>query len=271
MPVRMIPKYTEVLINLLENDRVKPLIDKSLSTYPIYVSTSEHKYGAPNIIPTRDELNKKILDHYKYREIGFETVGRFLDELEISMNEIMPYYNQLMYSADQDYNIKYNVDYTRDLTIQKEEETEVNSKTNSKGSNTSETTGSDTSETNSETESYTKNVNSHTPQNSLSITNKQIDQVTYADDVTWNHDSDTGSTETTGTTNTVTEGSNVNDSTGESKGEKTGNETHSEHVMGNYGQVSVQALIEHYRKLMVNIEMQIINDKRITELFMNIW
>ena len=85
--VRYQPRYTEVLINLMENEQTKPLINNALSTYPLYVSTSQHEYGIPNIIPTREELNKKILNYYKYREIGFETVGRFLDELEISMNE----------------------------------------------------------------------------------------------------------------------------------------------------------------------------------------
>ena len=87
-------KYTIVLKTLLDDPETKALIDKAMSTYPLYEKRSEEKY-IPSYIPTREQLNKKILDYYKYREIGFETVGRFLTELEVALNEIMPYYNQL--------------------------------------------------------------------------------------------------------------------------------------------------------------------------------
>lgn len=38
-------------------------------------------------------LEKKIIKHYYYREIGFETVGRFIDRLDTKLNEILPKYN----------------------------------------------------------------------------------------------------------------------------------------------------------------------------------
>ena len=101
-------KYTVVLNELLNDSEVRPLIDKALSSYPLYVSKSEEE-NIPNIIPTRAEINRKLLDYYKFREIGFETIGRFIEELRIAMEEIMPYYNQLMFTQDQDYNIIYNV------------------------------------------------------------------------------------------------------------------------------------------------------------------
>ena len=101
-------RYTEVLYNIMNSENGSAAINQAMSTYPLYVSTSQREYGQPNIIPTREQLNNKILNYYKYREIGFETVGRFLDELETSLNEIMPYYNQLFYSADQDFNMIYN-------------------------------------------------------------------------------------------------------------------------------------------------------------------
>lgn len=46
----------------------------------------------------REELNRKILDHYYFREIGAETPDRFNFYLRRKMNEIMPYYNQLYIS-----------------------------------------------------------------------------------------------------------------------------------------------------------------------------
>lgn len=38
----------------------------------------------------RGELEKKIIEHYYFRQIGFETVGRFKFELNVRLREIMP-------------------------------------------------------------------------------------------------------------------------------------------------------------------------------------
>ena len=252
-------RYTEVLYNLLNNEQTRALIDEKMSTYPLYVSTSKQEYGIPNIIPTREELNKKILDYYKYREIGFETVGRFLDELEISLNEIMPYYNQLFFSADQDYNIIYNVDYKRTI--------DRNLQGDTTSTSTGETTSnsSDSTSTSTTTNLYNKNVESDTPQSQLGITNKQIDSVDYANKVTWNKDTTEQSGSSTGTATTTA------DSTASGTGSNTESESTLETTKGNFGVVSAQDLIEKYRKLIINIEQMIINDPRITELFMLIY
>lgn len=103
------PSFTIVLWTLIKNN-----YDLGLQEYPLYESTGHTMVDG--IIPTREQLNKKIIDHYKYREIGFETPWRFVDELNIRMNEIMPYYNQLFKSLDIEYNIIHNVDYKEDTT-----------------------------------------------------------------------------------------------------------------------------------------------------------
>lgn len=46
----------------------------------------------------RENLNNKIIDHYWFDEIGYETWDRFTHYLNSTMNEIMPYYNQLLKS-----------------------------------------------------------------------------------------------------------------------------------------------------------------------------
>jgi len=43
-------------------------------------------------------LEEKIIKHYYFREIGSETVGRFIQRLDTKLNEILPKYN-LMYEA----------------------------------------------------------------------------------------------------------------------------------------------------------------------------
>lgn len=244
-------RYTEVLCNLIKNPQTKPLIDQAMSTYPLYESTTNKEYNIPNIIPTREQLNKKILDYYMYREIGFETVNRFLHELEISLNEIMPYYNQLFFSADQDYNIIYNVDYKR--TIDRDLAGNTSSNTESNATDSTETTADNTS--------WAKRVSSDTPQNQLSITNKQIDNVDYANEVNWNKDEATSSGSTSGTANTTASGTGTNKEI----------ESTIETTKGNFGVVSAQDLIKKYRELIINIEQQIINDPRIVELFMLVY
>ena len=238
----MIPaRYTEVLDNLLHYPDTAEAIEQAMSTYPLYETDPDlvRTYGTAYKIPTRSELNNKILNFYRFREIGQETVGRWLFELKTALEEIMPKYNQLFYSADQDFNPIYNVDYRKTIMGSQN----ANSNTTS--------TGSDSS-TNEE---FTKNVNSKTPQDALSISNTGIDSVNYADDASWGKAS--GSTSGT---NTTTGNSSSNGST-----------SSVETTKGNFGVVSAQDLIIKYRETILNIEQEIINDPRIKELFMLIY
>lgn len=43
----------------------------------------------------KEKLEQKIIDHYYFRQIGQETVGRFKHYLKSKMQEIMPYYVQV--------------------------------------------------------------------------------------------------------------------------------------------------------------------------------
>lgn len=261
------PRYTEVLYNLLRNESTRPLIDQALSSYPIYVAVSEHKYGIPNTIPTREELNKKILDFYKYREIAFETPFRFFDELEIAMNEIMPRYNQLMFSADQDYDIKFNVDYKKTIERNRDLSREGKDTSSSTGNNTAN--AQDTQTSNASTETNTKNVHSETPQNDISVANTGIDQVSYADDITWNKANGSDSGTSTGTSSSSS--NSTLSGTTNSEGKENEDETSEERTFGNYGVVSAQDLIMKYRDTILNIEQMIIEDPRIAELFMQVY
>lgn len=254
-PFRIQPQYTEVLLNLMENEQTRPYLDQAMSDYPLYVAKNTEDRQIPDFIPTREQINNAILNYYKYREIGFETIGRFLDELRTSLNEIMPYYNQIMYTMDLDYNVIHNVDYTRETT--REKETEITNR------GTSNTQGTDQSSTTSDLEAYNKHVNSNTPQSALSITNKQIDQVNYADLVTWDHDSNSSEGTTTGSSSVT--------GTTQATGNQEDLETILERIRGNYGTVSAQKLIDEYRKLIVNIIQEIVQNRRIAELFMTVY
>lgn len=75
-------KYTVELRSLIENG-----FDIGLKDYPIYEESH------------REELNNKLIEHYYFREIGAETAELFKRFLNRSLNEIMPYYNELYKSA----------------------------------------------------------------------------------------------------------------------------------------------------------------------------
>lgn len=250
-------RYTEYLDTLLKNPYTRPAIEQAMSHYQLYETNPDlvRKYGTAYKVPTRNELNTKILNFYRFREIGQETVGRWLFELENALNEIMPYYNQLFYSADQDFNPIYNVDYVKNIDRDKKDSTVG---TQNSQSNTS-SSGTDSSSN----EEYTKNVNSKTPQDLLDISNTGIDSISYADDANWGKAS--GSTSGTNSTTGSSSSNGSNSVIGKE------NEGIVETTLGNYGVVSAQDLIMKYRETILNIEQLIINDKRIAELFMLIY
>ena len=63
-------KYTVQLKTLMEQPETAQLLNKALSTYPLYEKKSNEEF-IPAYIPTREQLNKKILNFYKYRGAVF--------------------------------------------------------------------------------------------------------------------------------------------------------------------------------------------------------
>lgn len=268
-------KYTEVLYNLLKNEQTKPLIDKAMSTYPMYKPESEIVY---TIISNREQLNNKILNYYKYREIGFETVGRFIEELQTTMEEIMPYYYQLYKSADIMNGINDpfgNVDIVETF----EEEREGSSKgltseeTNNKTNTTSNTQANSTTDTTTNMTTDGKSVKSQTPQGQISIPSSNIDSVSYADEVTWDKSNSNSTGESNGESTTEATGTSTstNLSSGNSETETSGKTKHTFTKVGNQGVNTYAHDMKELREIFLNIDQQIINDPRIAELFMTVY
>lgn len=247
----MYDKYTVSIYNLLQDNYSKQAIERAMSTYPLYESKSKQEYGIPNIVPTREQLNKSILNYYMFREIGFETPARFIFELETALNEIMPYYNQLYFSADQDFNVIYNVDYVRTIDRERNENNQTNTTTQT----------SDTATTSSDMTTNGKSITANTPQGSLNIATKNINNVEYGDNASWNQNISESEATSTGTAN----------STGTGTGQVHDTEGTVETTKGNFGVTSAQDLIKKYREIIINITQQIINDPRIVELFMLVY
>lgn len=261
----MYARYTEYLRDLMLNEHTKPLLDKALSTYPLYEAQKIY-----DLIPTRSELNAKLLNHYKYREIGFETVGRFLDELEITMNEIMPRYNELFKTVETMAELPSpfdNVDVTETF------EQERSDSASSSGGSTVKNTGSATDESSGTSKlnsnGHSKHIFSDTPQDDLSIAAKDIDNVNYASNAEWTADESESSSETSGnatrTTNDESEG------TSNSSSQSSGTVKHTFTKKGNQGVNTYAHDMNEFRTSIIDVVDQIINDARIAELFMMVY
>lgn len=254
-------KYTVVLHSLLTDPTMKEPLDQALSTYPLYKPDKDY-----DLIPSREELNLKLLNHYKYREIGFETVGRFLDELKITMCEIMPKYNELfktIVTMAEIPNPFDNVDVVETFS----EERKTNSTTDSSTGTETTSTAVDTTTTTGTASSHNKHINSKTPQDKLSVPAEGIDSVDYADEAQWNKDSST----TNGTS--TSDGSTTASSDSQSNTTNEGSETveHTYTKKGNQGVNTYAHDMNEFRTSIIDVVDQIVNDSRIRELFMLIY
>lgn len=244
-------RYTEVLYNLLQNERVRNLINEAMSEYPIYTPENPYTFS---VIPTRQEINKRILDHFKYREIAFETVGRFIDELRITLNEIMPFYYQLFKTEDVMNGLE---DIFGNLDV-----IESFSETNSSSGNNSATNNATSSATSSaSSQSNDKSVSSDTPQSQLGISNMNIDSVEYANNASWSK------------TNTSTSGTDTGSSTssGTATSSSSGTIEHTLTRKGNQGVNTYAHDMGELRNIFMNITNDILENPRLQELFMMIY
>lgn len=63
--------------------------------YPVPAQEITYNGKVAKVDFDKERLQQKILDHYRFHQIGQETVGRFLHCFRTRIREIMPYYIQL--------------------------------------------------------------------------------------------------------------------------------------------------------------------------------
>ena len=232
--------HTIILNDLLHTD-FKDEIENVLNEYPIF----DEEY--------RKILNEKIINHYRFREIGFYSPDKFNYKLYVKLNEILPFYN-VMYKKLLKENFDIFNDYdpteTYDGTNDEIAETKSNDETSSTGSNSS-------------TDEYkkgkreTKNLESDTPQGNTSIAS--ILSGGYLSK--FNQAEESSSQDTT--TNT---GSAESKSTGIGKvnSSRDGVTNYIRKVTGYQGRDNIE-LFNKYLKSLLNIDLLII--KELEELF----
>lgn len=229
-------KYTTELRWVIENG-----YDLQLNEYPIF----DENY--------RQKLNQKIINHYYFREIGFETVGLFRFYLKQTLNEIMPYYNQLYESALLEIDPLNTINFTETLT-----RTKIGNDTKNFNEDTTVNSNGD-SNSNSTKNTNFKDVESDTPQGMLSIGN--IDGELYASYARISKNEDT--TNSTAHQETTDTQKRKNDE----KINREDNENYTRTEKGN--RESQSELLMKYRETFLNIDMQVINE--LNDLFMGLY
>lgn len=266
-------KYTTELRYLIENN-----FDIGLKDYPIF----DENY--------REPLNQKIINHYYFREIGFETAELFKRYLNNTMNEIMPYYNQLFKSELLEFNPFYNVDKT--VTADKNNnsvsdfvgnisgkntqtaDTENTQTNNGKQQTTTAATSTGESVGNSTTTNKNKNVSSDTPQGFLSI--NSIENETYAsaaemgnaesinNSKATSNNAENGITDQTTADETKATGNSKSNATTETDtaNKTTSNdfENYISHVIGKSEGETYSEMLMKFRETFLNIDMMIIDE-----------
>lgn len=292
-------RYTVELGTLMENEQSAAVINKALSSYPIYAPEKPHP-----LIPTREELNKRFINRFYYKEIGFETFGRFAHELEIAMTDRMPLVNEVLKTIEIMANIKDpfgNVDMEETFrqTSENDDTTQGTSSLTQAGSSTatqngtsnvtntgsSSVTAQTTEEGTSSTTSNSKHVKSDTPQNSLTIGAEGIDTVKHASEAEWNKDINSGESgsNTTAETGTETsdtstgETSNIEENNSQSEQSGTSNViSNSKRIMeyvhkkiGNQGVTTYARDMNEFRTSIIDvIDQYLFRHSSITDLFM---
>lgn len=184
----------------------------------------------------KKQFENKFMDHYRYYEIGFETIERFQRQLMSKLNMIMPYYRQLyiteLKSKNIDYLVNKDLKETTERTLSSNDESIMNSIVNSLTKNTNSSTSDNTHK-----ESVLNNINAEISQSKLTGITSDITE-----------DSGSATTDMNDTSNSTT----------------TNNSTVTERVEylshGNIGVTSSAELLQKWREVLINIDEMIIDE-----------
>jgi hypothetical protein len=189
-------------------------------------------------------LEEKFINHFYFREIGFETIGQFKWFLKDKFNRIMPLYNQ-QYGANEvfkTYDPYKNKDFTIEQTRTNATDSQTDTTANSSG--TSHGTGSSTSNGTSKF--------SDTPQ-SLNDGKDYLTTLTKND----------------GTDTSTSDGNTTEEATGSATGKITSTEEYTQHLHGHDGMKYPTDILMGLRESFINIDQMIIDE--CYDLFMNIY
>lgn len=207
-------------------------------------------------------FERKVIDHYFFRQIGQETPARFLHMFRSRIREIMPYYIQryksveVMEKIDDPFE-SYNLTETYEQERVGSGSASVNTSNESSSSGSSNKTA-DSSETG--TTDNTKRF-SNTPQGSITNLDKYLTEATI-DGGSTSHNLDA--------TENATESSTAS-SEGSSESTSQDNETikHTLTRKGNIGVATLAQEMNSFRTSFINVDLEVIEE--LNDLFLLIY
>lgn len=241
-------EFTTEVSTLIDAD-----FDFGLLNYPIFAEFY------------RTALNAKILDYYKYHEIGWEDSARFKHRLNSKLNEVMPLFNKLYQSEL--LSINPLLSFSRSAT------SSGTNAANSTGTNT----GSQSRELNSEqtllneiaqnnaTKTTDKSIHSDTPQGLLTIGNIEGSVFASAADIGDQSITQTNGTDTQETVDKV----DSETATTTAANENESNSTYSSADSASGYDRPLAELLNLYRTTFLNVDIQVIESLR--ECFMGVF
>lgn len=236
-------KYDTSKLTLELRDIVDNGVDIWDFDYPSYYEGDKKK-----------EFEQKVIDHYYFRQIGQETIGRFKHYFKMKMREIMPRYLDLyrtveiMSAVEDPFG---NVDIVETF----EEESTSSGQSSASGSSSSSTAG--TNESNKSSNDANTHKMSNTPQGSITNIDKYMTEA---------------STDTRLITDTEGSSSEVNsegESSSSSESSGSGTVRHTLTKKGNQGVNTYAHDIIEFRQSIIDVDMMIIED--LNELFLGVY
>lgn len=205
-------------------------------------------------------LETKILKHYYTREIGLESFGLWQLNLDRVMNEIMPLYNQYYESAL----IKFNPMHDTDLYVKRDDERVDRTDEVQDNNTNNDVAGRGHGSSNLTAGNTDWNYNSDTPQGTVG----NLDSLTYLTDAV----KTTGdSHQDTTSDNDYSENRDIIEKRKRGEDFRTVDD-YLEHVAGkSAGGKSFSEMLNAYRETFLNIDMMVINDTEMRNLFMGLW
>lgn len=195
-------------------------------------------------------FEQKVVDHFYFRQIGQETVGRFLHMFRAKVREIMPYYIEMYKSVEIMHGLENPFDNVDVLETFEQETTDSAS-----GESSATTSGNASSSGTHGSTEIKEHKFSNTPQGSIENLNSYLTEAAQ-DDNTVSETSESSS-ETSAT------------SGGTSSSESAGTVKHTLHRKGNQGVNTFAHDIIEFRKSIINVDMMVINE--LNELFLGIY
>lgn len=207
-------------------------------------------------------LEQKILDHYWFREIGQETVGRWLHCFRTRMREIMPYYKQLYEFEAKFYAVE---DPLESYNLTETYEREHSGSGTASGTASGESGTTSASERSATSEKTVSNAMtrrfSDTPQSEIGNLDDYLTEATREDNLA--SDDSSESENTSGTTSGTTSESTQQNT------EESGTERYTLTRKGNIGVQPLGGEVKNIREAFINIDLMVINEFK--DLFLQVY